>query len=97
MLLYHNSEKKIKFFQKNKKIYEKSKKKITDPIGSVILSDVWNYCASGAPTGQVPAQAPQSTHSSALITYLPSTSEIALTGQPSAQAPQPRHVSALIT
>lgn len=44
--------------------------------------------SAGAPTGQVPAQAPQSMQASASITYLPSPSEIAFTGQPSAQAPQ---------
>lgn len=42
----------------------------------------------GASTGQTPAQVPQSMHSSLLITYLPSFSEIQLTGHSSAHAPQ---------
>ena len=50
----------------------------------------------GAPTGQVPAQAPQSMQVSGSITYLPSPSEIAPTGQSLAQAPQAIH-SSLIT
>ena len=54
------------------------------------------YSSDGAPTGQTSAQEPQLMHSSALITYLPSPSLIALTGQPSAHAP---HImqSSLIT
>ena len=99
-------------FRKFNRIFQKSKKKLKkffiktnssqkrELFISAVLQLMYkctDYCCSGAPTGQVPAQAPQSMHSSALITYLPSCSEIALTGQPSAQAPQPRHVSALIT
>lgn len=55
-----------------------------------------NYSSLGAPTGQVPAQAPQEMQVSASITYLPSPSLIALTGHSSAHAPQAMH-SSLIT
>jgi hypothetical protein len=47
-----------------------------------------DYSSTGAPTGQASAQEPQATHSSALITYLPSPSVMQPTGQASAQAPQ---------
>jgi hypothetical protein len=47
----------------------------------------------GAPTGQTEAQAPQSMHSSAEMTYFPSFSEIAFTGHSDAQAPQAMHSS----
>lgn len=52
-----------------------------------------SYASAGAPTGQVPAHAPQEIHSSALISYLPSPSEIALTGHSASQAPQEIHSS----
>lgn len=56
-----------------------------------------NYSASaGAPTGQTSAQAPQERHSSALISYLPSPSEMALTGHSLAQAPQEMHSSLIL-
>jgi hypothetical protein len=55
-----------------------------------------NYSSAGAPTGQASAQAPQLMHSSALITYLPSPSEMQETGQPSAQAPQLMHSSEIL-
>ena len=54
------------------------------------------YASEIAPTGQPSSHAPQSMHSSALTTYLPSPSEIADTGQVSAQAPQEMQ-SSLIT
>ena len=57
---------------------------------------VKNYSSTGAPTGQVSAQAPQLMHSSALITYLPSPSEMQETGHPSAQAPQLMHSSVIL-
>lgn len=47
-----------------------------------------DYAWAGAPTGQVSAQAPHSMHTSGLISYLPSPSEIAFTGHSAAQAPQ---------
>lgn len=67
-------------------LYQDSQKKIP---GTYVpgISDV-NYASEGAPTGHVPAHAPQLMQVSASITYLPSPSEIAFTGQPSAQAPQ---------
>ena len=46
-----------------------------------------HYSWTGAPTGQVSAQAPHSMQVSALISYLPSPSVMASTGQPAAQAP----------
>ena len=46
------------------------------------------YSATGAPTGQTPAQAPHSMQVSALISYLPLPSEIADTGHSASQAPQ---------
>lgn len=49
-----------------------------------------------APTGQPSAQAPQSMHSSGLISYLPPFSEIAPTGQVSAHAPQAMHSSLIL-
>lgn len=52
-----------------------------------------NYLAEIASTGQVLAQAPQSTHLSALISYLPLPSLIASTGQELTQAPQETHLS----
>lgn len=51
------------------------------------------YACSGAPTGHVSAQAPQSRHVSASMTYLPSPSEIAPAGHASAQAPHWMHAS----
>ena len=45
------------------------------------------YSATGAPTGQTPAQAPHSMQVSALISYLPSPSAIAPTGHSPAQEP----------
>lgn len=50
-------------------------------------TDHFAYACSGAPTGHVSAQAPQSRQVSASITYLPSPSEIAPAGHASAQAP----------
>jgi hypothetical protein len=47
-------------------------------------------------TGQLAAQVPQSTQSSALITYLPSSCEMQSTGQLAWQTPQPTHSSLLI-
>ena len=47
-----------------------------------------NYSATGADTGQEPAQAPQSMHVSASITYFESPAEIAFTGHSASQAPQ---------
>ena len=55
-----------------------------------------NYACCGAPTGQTSAQAPQSIHVSASITYLPSPSEIAPTGHSPAQAPQLMHSSEIL-
>ena len=52
--------------------------------------------ADGASTGHTSAQAPQSTHLSASITYLPSFSEIASAGHSLSQLPQAMHSSALI-
>ena len=46
-----------------------------------------------ASAGQAPTQAPQSTHSSAFTTALPSFMEIALTGQVPTQASQATHFS----
>ena len=47
-----------------------------------------NYSSEIAPTGHVPAQAPQLMHVLESISNFPSPSEIALTGQPPAQDPQ---------
>jgi hypothetical protein len=47
-------------------------------------------------TGQFASQVPQSTHSSALMTYTPSASEMQSTGQLSLHAPQPVQTSLLI-
>lgn len=55
-----------------------------------------NYSCSGAPTGQVSAQAPHSMQVSGSITYLPSPSEIAPTGHAPAQAPQAMHSSLIL-
>jgi hypothetical protein len=55
-----------------------------------------NYSSAGALTGHASAQEPQLMHSSALITYLPSPSEMQLTGQASAQAPQLMHSSEIL-
>lgn len=41
-----------------------------------------------APVGQAPAQVPQSTQESALISYFPSPAEIAPTGHSPSQVPQ---------
>ena len=68
----------------------------TEPTENAARSVHWlsneNY-SLGASTGQAPAHAPQEMHSSSLITYFPSTSEIALTGHSSTQVPQPTQVS----
>jgi hypothetical protein len=50
-----------------------------------------SYSWEIACTGQTSAQAPQSTHLEASITYWLSPSEIASTGQFGAQAPQVMH------
>ena len=55
-----------------------------------------SYSSTGAPTGQVPAQAPQLMQVSASMTYLPSPSEIAFTGHSAAQAPQLMHSSVIL-
>lgn len=55
-----------------------------------------NQSLAGALTGHVSAQAPHSMHSSALISYLPSFSEIASTGHSAAQAPQAMHSSEIL-
>jgi hypothetical protein len=55
-----------------------------------------NYSCVGAPTGQVPLQAPQSMQASASIFALSPSIEIAPTGQPSTQAPQPMHSSLIL-
>jgi hypothetical protein len=55
-----------------------------------------NYSSAGAPTGHASAQEPQLTHSSALITYLPSPSEMQPVGQASWQAPQLMHSSEIL-
>ena len=47
-----------------------------------------DYSACGASTGQTLAQLPQSMHTSASITYLPSPSLMQETGHSAAQAPQ---------
>ena len=52
-----------------------------------------DYASTIAPTGQPSSHAPQSMHSSGLMTNLPSPSAIALTGQVSAHAPQLIHSS----
>ena len=70
-----------------KRKYTYKKQKLPD-LTTREFSSKSNYASEGAPTGQVPAQAPQLTQVSASITYLPSPSEIAFTGHPSAQAPQ---------
>lgn len=48
----------------------------------------FTYAGLGASTGQTPAQAPHSIHSSASITYRSSPSEIQDTGHSASQAPQ---------
>ena len=65
-------------------------------VSDVLMSDDVVYASEIAPTGQPSSHAPQSMHSSALTTYLPSPSEIADTGQVSAHAPQEMQ-SSLIT
>jgi hypothetical protein len=56
-----------------------------------------NYSWEIAPTGQLAAQAPHSTHSSAVIWYLPSPFSFgAPTGQVLAQVPQPTQASVSI-
>ena len=47
-----------------------------------------NYSAAIAPTGHAPAQVPQSTQVSALISYFPSPAAIAPTGHSPSQVPQ---------
>ena len=54
------------------------------------------YASEIASLGQVPSHAPQSMHSSALITYEASPALIAPTGQTSAQEPQETQRSGLI-
>lgn len=54
------------------------------------------YSATGAPTGQTPAQAPHSMQVSALISYLPLPSEIADTGHSASQAPQLMQASVIL-
>ena len=61
-----------------------------------VLRPLRNYSSTGALTGHASAQEPQLMHSSALITYLPSPSEMQLTGQASAQAPQLMHSSVIL-
>ena len=53
------------------------------------------YSATGASTGQVAAQEPQSMQSSLLISYFPSFSLIASTGHSAAHAPQPMQASVI--
>ena len=55
-----------------------------------------NYSSEGAPTGHTSAQLPQEMHSSALISNLPSPSEMQEVGQPSAHAPQEMHSSLIL-
>ena len=57
--------------------------------------DSQNFYSSIALTGQTPAQVPQWTQVSWLISALPSTREIASTGQLPTQEPQPMHTSLL--
>jgi hypothetical protein len=64
----------------------------SDPFGPLFQA-VPYYSWAGAPTGQVPAQAPHSMHLSGSITYLPSPSEIASTGHSDWQAPHMMHSS----
>ena len=59
-------------------------------------SRFYYYSAEIAPVGQAASHAPQSTHASASISYLPSPSEIAPTGHSLSQEPQLTH-SSLIT
>jgi hypothetical protein len=62
----------------------------------VMYKRILNYSSAGASTGQASAHAPHSMHSSALISYLPSTSTIALTGQASTQEPQAMQASEIL-
>ena len=58
------------------------------PLRIFALCGYCDYSSfTGAPTGQAPAQAPHSRHSSASITYLSSPSVMHPTGHSSAQAP----------
>jgi len=50
-----------------------------------------DYSAEIAPVGHTDAHAPQSIHSSALMSYFPSPSAMALTGHSPSQAPQLMH------
>ena len=54
------------------------------------------YACSGALTGHVPAQAPHSIHSSALIQYFVSSSCMHETGQAAAQAPHLMQASEIL-
>ncbi len=54
------------------------------------------YTGLGAPSGQAEAHAPQSRHSSGLMVYLPSCSEIADIGQTSIQEPHAIHESVIL-
>lgn len=65
-------------------------KKATVKAASVSCSDLEAY-AEIASTGQESAQAPQSVHLSASITYWSSPWLIASTGQVDSQAPQEMH------
>ena len=62
----------------------------------VITRAFYYYSAEIAPVGHAASHAPQSTHASASISYLPSPSEIAPTGHSPSQEPQLTH-SSLIT
>lgn len=73
---------------------EKSGRNKIPPLLMVTIRK--SYCGFGAPTGQTPAQEPQSMQVAASMTILPSPSEIALTGHCGSQAPQLIH-SSLIT
>jgi len=55
-----------------------------------------NYSSTGAPTGHKSAQLPQEMHSSALITNLPSPSEMQEAGHSAAHAPQEMHSSVIL-
>ena len=63
-------------------------KKDLRKTGLFYIQYIYVSYAWGAPTGQTPAQEPQSMQVSASITYLLSPSLIALTGHSAAQAPQ---------
>jgi hypothetical protein len=56
----------------------------------------FHYTCFGAPTGQLPAQAPQSIQAASSITKTPPLSLIAPTGQSAAQAPQPMQLESIL-